>query len=123
MMFGSPPFTAEFEMDLFENILSGQIDFPTDFCLELKDIIKGLCTIDQSKRMGRTKGGTQVVMQHLWFSKFQWESLMNRSMAAPITPKVGNIFLNQATWMSFSISFFSHCFLILVIQSPQKGYY
>ena len=92
MLFGSPPFAADFEMDLYKNILSGKIDFPSDANLELKDIIKGLCTIDQSKRLGRMKGGTKVVMQHLWLADFSFESLMDRSMEAPLTPEVGIVF-------------------------------
>ena len=88
MMFGSSPFAAEFEMDLYRNIISGQIDFPSDTTVDLKDIIKGLCAIDQTKRMGRTKGGTKVVMEHSWLSDFSFESLKDNSMESPTIPQV-----------------------------------
>ena len=59
------------------------IDFPNGISLELKDIILGLCTVNQSRRMGRTKDGIKVIMQHLWYSGFSWEALMDKSMEAP----------------------------------------
>ena len=88
MMYGSSPFAADTDMELYKNIISGKIYFPSDVNLAVKDIITSLCTVDQSKRMGRTKGGVDVVMQHLWLSGFSFESLMDKSMEAPFRPKV-----------------------------------
>lgn len=82
-MFGSSPFSADLEMDSYKNVLAGKIDFPADITLELQDIIKSLCTVDQSKRMGRTKGGTRIIMEHLWYSGFSWKALMDKSMEVP----------------------------------------
>ena len=89
MMFGSPPFRAEFEMDSYKNILSAKIDFPADIAVELKDIIKSLCTVNQSTRMGRTKGGRNIIMQHLWYAGFSWEALIDKSMEVPYSLKQG----------------------------------
>ena len=119
MMFGSPPFSADFEMDLFKNILSGKINFPTDITLELKDIVKGLCTVDQSKRMGRTNGGVKVIMQHLWYSKFSWEALINKLMDAPSRFKQGNKGKNsnyQSSGTSKVCYIQSYSIIILVIE-------
>ena len=73
-------------MDRYKNIISGKIDFSSEFSVEVQDMISRLCIQDQSERMGRTKGGTKSVMQHLWFESFEWKSLIDKSMEAPFLP-------------------------------------
>ena len=89
LIHGSTPFTASTDMDRYKNIISGKIEFSTKCSVEVQDMISRLCMQDQSERMGRTKGGTKSVMQHLWFASFQWRSLIDKSMEAPFMPKVG----------------------------------
>ena len=112
MMFGSSPFAADTEMDLYNNIISGKIHFPSDVALEVKDIITSLCTVDQSMRMGRTKGGVNVVMQHLWLSGFPYESLMDKSMEAPYKSKVriDNAFVGSFVFLLTTFNFHQSLF-------------
>lgn len=88
MTAGSPPFYADDPMEIYEKILSGNVFIPSHFSRGLSDIVKKLLRTYQSKRLGRTKGGTAAVMKHKWFSGFDWDALMNKTMHVPIKPKV-----------------------------------
>jgi cGMP-dependent protein kinase len=88
MTAGAPPFYADDPMEVYENILSGNVSVPSHFSRGLCDIVKKLLRTYQSKRLGRTKGGTSAVMKHKWFSGFDWDALMNKTMPVPIQPKV-----------------------------------
>ncbi len=88
MTAGSPPFYADDPMEVYEKILSGHVAIPSHFSRGLSDLVKKLLRTYQSKRLGRTKGGTAAVMKHKWFSGFDWDTLMNKTMNVPIQPKV-----------------------------------
>jgi serine/threonine protein kinase len=90
MTAGSPPFYADDPMEVYEKILSGHVSIPSHFSRGLSDLVKKLLRTYQSKRLGRTKGGTAAVMKHKWFSGFDWDTLMNKTMTVPIKPKVKN---------------------------------
>jgi hypothetical protein len=75
-------------MEVYEKILSGHVSIPSHFSRGLSDLVKKLLRTYQSKRLGRTKGGTAAVMKHKWFSGFDWDALMNKKMTVPIKPKV-----------------------------------
>jgi len=73
-------------MERYQNIVSRKINFPPTMSLEVQDIINCLLR-DQSERLGRIKG-TESVKQHSWFTGFQWESLLDKSMKAPFIPEL-----------------------------------
>lgn len=91
MTAGSPPFYADDPMEVYEKILSGHVSIPNHFSRGLTDLVKKLLRTYQSKRLGRTKGGTTAIMKHKWFSGFDWDALMNKTMDVPIKPEVKNM--------------------------------
>ena len=91
MTAGTPPFYADDPMEIYEKILSGHVTIPSDFSRGLSDLVKKLLRTYQSKRLGRTKGGTAAVMKHKWFSGFNWDALLNKKMPVPIEPQVKNM--------------------------------
>lgn len=90
MTAGSPPFYADDPMEVYEKILSGNVHIPSHFSRGLGDLVKRLLRTYQNKRLGRTKGGTAGVMKHKWFSGFDWDALLNKTMEVPISPIVKN---------------------------------
>ena len=88
MITGVPPFSGNTELDIYKNILTATIKYPPTISPELKDLIKCLCTTDQSKRLGRTKGGSESVKKHSWFSTFAFESLLRKELKSPYIPKL-----------------------------------
>lgn len=91
MTAGSPPFYADDPMEVYEKILSGHVSIPPHFSRGISDLVKKLLRTYQSKRLGRTRGGTSAVMKHKWFSGFDWDALMNKTMNVPLKPKVKNM--------------------------------
>lgn len=88
MTAGSPPFYADDPMEVYEKILSGHVSIPNHFSRGLSDLVKKLLRTYQSKRLGRTKGGTAAIMKHKWFSGFDWKELTKKNMKVPIKPEV-----------------------------------
>ena len=88
MTAGTSPFYAEDPMEIYEKILSGHVSIPSHFTRGLSDLVKKLLKTYQSKRLGRTKGGTAAVMKHKWFSGFDWEALRDRKLQVPYKPTV-----------------------------------
>ena len=86
MINGLPPFSADTEVETYTKIVSGRIDFTDEFNPEIRNLIKSLCMVDQSKRMGRVKGGWKIVMEHLWFSGLSWTLLDSKKMKATYKP-------------------------------------
>ncbi|KAL7529353.1 hypothetical protein ACHAXR_002917 [Thalassiosira sp. AJA248-18] len=74
MMEGVAPFYAENPMDTYRKALSGQVHIPDHFTVIVANLIKKLLHTDQSKRLGRTVGGTTAIMCHRWFANFDWVS-------------------------------------------------
>ena len=87
MMEGVAPFYAENPMDTYRKALSGNVHIPDHFSMVVASLIKKLLHTDQSKRLGRTVGGTTAIMCHRWFANFDWDALLECRMDAPYLPE------------------------------------
>ena len=87
---GYPPFYADDPTNTARKIIKGTYPVPPRFSKPFVDIISRLLK-DQSKRLGRTKGGINEIMEHQWFSGFDWAALMERKMEVPSKPKLGDL--------------------------------
>ena len=76
------------QMDLMENICSGQFKLPIYFSKGLKALVKSLLQVDLSKRYGNLKDGVDDIKNHHWFKSINWLSLYNQDMVSLFTPKV-----------------------------------
>jgi len=90
LVHGLPPFYDDDPANIAKKIMMKSFDLPTSFSRELVDLVAGLLT-DQSKRLGRTKGGMKSIRKHPWFADFDWQELMNREMEVPWVPELGNL--------------------------------
>jgi serine/threonine protein kinase len=90
MAAGVPPFYANDVMDVYGKILSGNVTIPLSFSQGLADLVKKLLKTYQSKRLGRTRGGTKEIMKHHWYAGFDWEALLEKRMRVPILPLLKN---------------------------------
>ncbi|KAF9534792.1 hypothetical protein CPB83DRAFT_842950 [Crepidotus variabilis] len=81
-LYGIPPFHAETPEKVFENILSGNIDWHedwVDFSKETLDFMKSLLTLDPSERLG--SGGADEVRAHPFFAEIDWDSVTTTEAA------------------------------------------
>jgi len=83
-------------MEVYKQIVSGHVDIPTAFSSTLADLIVKLLNTSKSKRLGRTMGGGGAVMQHRWYSDFDWDAYLERKMDAPLRPKTSETFSEES---------------------------
>lgn len=75
-LYGIPPFHADTPERVFENILSGHVDWHedwVDFSKETIDFMKRLLTLDPNGRLG--SGGAEEVKSDRFFAGIDWEKV------------------------------------------------
>ncbi len=55
---------------------------------EAKSIIRQLCTVDRSRRLGNISGGAARVKEHPFFAGVDWEGVAQRRQRGPIIPPI-----------------------------------
>jgi serine/threonine protein kinase len=90
MTSGLPPFYADDPMEVYEKILSAKMSMPSHFSKNLSDLIRKLCKIFQSKRLGNGKGGVSAIQKHKWFSTFDFQGLVKKELDVPIKPNISH---------------------------------
>lgn len=91
MTSGKEPFPAKSPMEVYKQIVSGYVEIPPSFSPLLEDLIKKLLNSSKSKRLGRTMGGGGAVMQHRWYSDFDWDGMLEKRLDVPFQPKTREI--------------------------------
>lgn len=84
MLVGYPPFFDESPFKIYESILECTLRFPKWVDPRARDLIKGLLTLDPTKRLGTLKRGVQDVKKHKYYTGIDWEVLLSRKIPAPI---------------------------------------
>jgi CRP-like cAMP-binding protein len=88
MLASFPPFFDDEPMMTYRKIIQGKFKFPRYLSAQSKDLISKFLKPKATKRLGLIKGGADLVRQHPWFKEFDWTSLNEGTMKAPIRPKV-----------------------------------
>lgn len=52
------------------------------------DLIQKLLNQNPARRLGNMKHGIKDIINHKWFSGFQWDALASKTMRPPIVPQV-----------------------------------
>jgi serine/threonine-protein kinase RIM15 len=77
---GIPPFHADTPEKVFENILSGQVEWDwVDHSPEAKDFMQRLLTVDASQRLGAN--GAEEVKAHPFFKGIEWDKVTTKKAA------------------------------------------
>ncbi|EGP92319.1 uncharacterized protein MYCGRDRAFT_66207 [Zymoseptoria tritici IPO323] len=84
-LYGRPPFNADSPEEVFQNILSRNIHWPTgdeedNVSEEAKDLVNKLICLDPKARLGSNKdekfaSGGDEIKAHPWFAEINWETL------------------------------------------------
>lgn len=81
-LYGIPPFHADAPEKVFENILSGHVEWHEDFIEispEARDFMERLMTLDPARRLGAN--GADEVKQHPFFSDINWDAVTTSEAA------------------------------------------
>ena len=87
---GETPFYSTDPSTTAKKIIKGSYPTPSHFTQELTDLVSRLLS-ENSKRLGRIKGGITKLQKHAWFSKFDWQGLLDRTLDVPWKPTIGNL--------------------------------
>ncbi|KAI1434833.1 camp-dependent protein kinase catalytic subunit [Xylaria sp. CBS 124048] len=87
---GYPPFWHRNPIEIYKQIIEKPVVFPQSpqVSESAQHIIRSLCTVDRSKRLGNISGGAQLVRDHPFFDGIDWDALYHRQIRPPIQPKV-----------------------------------
>ena len=88
MLASFPPFVADDPIETYRKIIRGRIRFPRYFSTDVRELIKGLLHNKPTRRLGILKGGAMNIKKHSWYKHFNWNSLNEGTMPAPIINKV-----------------------------------
>ena len=90
MMAGQPPFVDDDPMGIYQQVLAGKVTFPRYFERNSKSLIKKLLVADLTKRFGCLKAGADDIKFHKWFTGFDWEAVLKRTVSPPIVPAISS---------------------------------
>ncbi|KAK3394012.1 kinase-like domain-containing protein [Podospora didyma] len=87
---GYPPFWHQNPIEIYKQIVEKPVVFPQDPPISdaAKDIIRQLCTVDRSRRLGNISGGAAKVKAHPFFSGVDWDAVLERRERGPIIPPI-----------------------------------
>jgi len=86
MLAGFPPFADENHFAIYQKIMAGSFQFPSNFDPVARDLVNKLLTPDRTKRFGCLKDGAQDVKNHKWFAPIDWAKCFSRGLKAPFVP-------------------------------------
>jgi len=77
-------------IELFSKIVESYINNSEYFNTDCYDLIQKLLKVSQKERLGGTYRSVKTVMEHRWFSRFDWDCLLQKEQCVPIKPKLKN---------------------------------
>ena len=92
MLTGTNPFSDEdSDMKTYQNIIKGTRCLSEEenarLSADARSLTDGFLTVRLAYRLGYLKGGAADIVSHEWFSGFDWDGLLNMTMAPPWRPK------------------------------------
>jgi len=85
---GRAPFQSYDPTGTAKKILSARISFPSKFKQTTRNVIKALLNKDPTRRLGCMNDGTDGVMRHRFYTGFDWQGLLDKTIETPYKPKV-----------------------------------
>eukprot|EP00440_Ansanella_granifera_P068050 gb/GFBE01073824.1/.p1 GENE.gb/GFBE01073824.1/~~gb/GFBE01073824.1/.p1 ORF type:complete len:883 (+),score=192.46 gb/GFBE01073824.1/:1-2649(+) len=88
LMAGFSPFYSDRPMTTYSKVMRGisNVDMPAACTAPVADLVKDLLQPVSIDRIAMRKGGVQNVMDHTWFSGFDWKAMRDLSLAPPYAP-------------------------------------
>lgn len=88
MMVGEAPFTGRDEDEMFDAIVSAEVEYPYTMSIRATNIVRKLLQKNPLKRLGSGPADAKDVMQHVFFHDTNWARLGKKRVAAPFVPKL-----------------------------------
>ena len=85
---GQPPFWDSNPIKIYSKIVEGRMSFPNNIPPAAESLVKSVCTVNPSERLGNLAGGTADIKNHEFFKGVDWDDLYYRKVKGPIIPRV-----------------------------------
>uniref|UniRef100_A0A3Q4I6Q9 cGMP-dependent protein kinase n=1 Tax=Neolamprologus brichardi TaxID=32507 RepID=A0A3Q4I6Q9_NEOBR len=111
LLSGRLPFSHSDPLKILTATIRGidQVDFPKTISRSASSLIKKLCRCEYdnpSERLGSQRNGARDIQKHKWFEGFNWDGLCERTLTAPVIPKVRQIQYWLLVFTAFHVSHF-----------------
>ena len=83
-----PPFYSKDREKLFNLIKNDQVKFYKYLSKEAVDLLTKLFIKDPEKRLGSGPNGLNDIKSHPFFASINWESILEKKIKPPFTPKL-----------------------------------
>jgi serine/threonine protein kinase len=90
MLVGEAPFAGEYEEDIFDSIVSDDIEFPYTMSETAVNFVNKLLQKNPLKRLGAGPNDALDVRRHRFFQGVEWEKLLQKQLDAPFVPPLGS---------------------------------
>ncbi|EGR29368.1 protein kinase domain protein [Ichthyophthirius multifiliis] len=87
---GTPPFYLQNQAQMFQQILSAQLQFPSYLSNNCINFIDGLLQKNPQQRLGYN--GAHEVKQHPWLMNINWDILLSKQYRPPFIPVIDQDF-------------------------------
>ena len=88
MVAGSAPFEGDSSMQVYTQILKGDLLYSSAFSRSCRGIIGAMLTQNPKRRLGYTSKGYEDIRRHHWYAGFDWTSFIALTLPAPHTPTI-----------------------------------
>ena len=88
MLTGLPPYYSKDREKLFQSIKTEQVKLYKYLSNEAKDLLTKLFIKDPEKRLGSGPNGLKDIQSHPFFASIDWESILEKKIKPPFTPKL-----------------------------------
>lgn len=85
---GRAPFQSYDPTGTAKKILAARISCPSKFSSTTQSVIKSLLNKDPTRRLGCMNDGTDGVMRHRFYTGFDWQGLLDKTIKPPYKPNV-----------------------------------
>ena len=88
MLAGEAPFPGRDEEQIFDAIISEEVNYPYSMSISSTNIIRKLLQKSPLKRLGAGPNDANDVEKHAFFRHTDWDGMMHKSVPAPFVPKL-----------------------------------
>jgi len=92
MLVGHTPFYGDTSHEIFQNVMSGQVTFPSEVDHVTRDIVMRFLRVNPAERFGCFQDGAVTVKRHRFFQGLVWTQLEQGNIPAPLVPQLENPF-------------------------------
>jgi serine/threonine-protein kinase N2 len=88
MLVGEAPFPGNDEEQIFDAIVSDEVDYPHTISISATNIMRKLLQKNPLKRLGAGPNDAHDVKAHIFFRDTNWDQMMTKTAVPPFIPQV-----------------------------------